>query len=432
VQSRTRSVLVKPDHGGIYCDAVEEENACNTESCDRNCELADWTKFTPCSASCGGGFHERFRHVLRPTRGQGECATATSEHRYQHEVCNAHSCNGDEICVAQQDLVIAVDASGSVRDNGWNLMKDFVDKLLRKYESEYWGKEAVQIGIVQFGNGVLEDDGRTVSAARQIHPLSYDHTALLASVDAMEFKKGFTNMAQAFSEADTLFEQASRSTAQHSIMVITDGQPSFSFITEEKVTELDEKGIMRYFVVITKDDADGTTMDLIKSWASQPWETNVIHVHGMDAFDSDMDMWVEKAVTHFCPVAYSPALGAWQADAYGYRLVKDGAECGAVSEKIMLPRGATAVNVEKECARHATELGFSAFYVKGKHGDAPRCWISEIPEDEIKTEWEDKWKNNEQDPPCDIDGGWKTREGREFFVIIPMADDATTATQTDA
>jgi len=52
VQSKTRSVVVKPKHGGKSCDSVGEERPCNTGSCDRNCKLSRWSEWSPCSQAC--------------------------------------------------------------------------------------------------------------------------------------------------------------------------------------------------------------------------------------------------------------------------------------------------------------------------------------------------------------------------------------------
>merc|ERR1719498_1596090 len=70
--------------------------------------------------------------------------------RYSKAMCNQQSCVGDEICVANQDLAIAIDGSGSVREAGFDILKKFVEKLLERYQTMYWGAEAVKLGIVLF------------------------------------------------------------------------------------------------------------------------------------------------------------------------------------------------------------------------------------------------------------------------------------------
>merc|ERR1719446_1535698 len=271
LQSHTRSILVKPKNGGLACNTVEESRPCATGSCDRDCSLAKWTPWTPCSMACDGGFKERFKHVAIPTRGFGKCPQPTSRYRYAKGSCNEQRCKGDEICVARQDLVIAIDGSGSLREKGFDILKKFVEVLLKRYQTMYWGAEAVKIGIVLFGNGVIMPDGKSVSPAILSHELSFDMAAVKAKVGELPFKKGFTNMAQAFAAAETAFIIGSRRGAQSAVMIITDGKPSFSFMTQEAVTQLDDKGITRYFMVVNEEDIGSDSMALMKSWASQPW-----------------------------------------------------------------------------------------------------------------------------------------------------------------
>merc|ERR1719258_342090 len=158
-KGRTRSILVKPKNGGMSCNTAQESRACNTGSCDRNCKLKKWSKWSPCSVACGGGFQERWRRVLIPIRGNGRCPKPQSRYRYRIKKCNTMKCNGDEICVAKQDLIMAIDASGSLREAGFNIVKGFAAKLIDNYKGEYFGYEDMRIGVVQFGNGKVEADG---------------------------------------------------------------------------------------------------------------------------------------------------------------------------------------------------------------------------------------------------------------------------------
>ena len=112
VEGKSRSVLTKPKNGGKGCDAVQEERPCNTGSCDRDCKLSGWSDWAPCSMACSGGITTRFKSVVVPIRGQGKCPKKKSRRRFQKRKCNKQDCVGDEICIAKQDLVIALDASG--------------------------------------------------------------------------------------------------------------------------------------------------------------------------------------------------------------------------------------------------------------------------------------------------------------------------------
>merc|ERR1719506_3383301 len=142
---------------------------------------------------------------MRPIRGFGKCPTAESNYRYAKSGCNEQRCNGDEMCVAKQDLVIAIDGSGSIRDGGFAILKKFVGKLLARYRTEFWGADAVKVGIVLFGNGVIMPDGKSVSPAILAQPLAFDMAAVKTKTGELPFKKGFTNMAQAFASAENAF-----------------------------------------------------------------------------------------------------------------------------------------------------------------------------------------------------------------------------------
>merc|ERR1719421_2494774 len=250
-QSRTRSVLMQPKNGGTACNTAAESRPCNTGSCDRNCRLKKWSQWAPCSVACGGGFTERARRVIIPIRGNGKCPKVKSNIRYGLKKCNTHSCTGDEVCVAKQDLILSIDGSGSLREKGFKIVKAFVAKLVSKYKGEYYGFKDVQIGIVQFGNGQILKDG-TIADAKEILPLSSDMKKVQKAVEGLKHLKGFTNMAQAFGSAEKLLLLGGRRLAQSAVMTITDGKPSFLFQTNEKVLQLKDKHTKLFFVPITE------------------------------------------------------------------------------------------------------------------------------------------------------------------------------------
>ena len=60
------------------------------------------------------------------TSGEGKCPKGKSHLRYNIKKCNVHKCQGDEVCIAMQDLVISIDGSGSLRENRFKIMEAFM------------------------------------------------------------------------------------------------------------------------------------------------------------------------------------------------------------------------------------------------------------------------------------------------------------------
>jgi len=409
VRSHTRSLLVKPKNGGLSCNTNEETEACNTASCDRDCTLARWTPWTPCSVACGGGLQSRAKHVLIPVRGFGKCPKESNKRRFREQECNEQDCVGDEICVANQDLIIAIDGSGSVREEGFNILKNYALALVAKYESNYFGAAAMKVGIIEFGNGIIMPDGVTVSPAMNVQPLTDSMSTVKSAVEGMVQKKGFTNMAQAFALAETMYTATGRKGAQSAILVITDGKPSFQFQTNELVQQLDDKGVSRFFVVIGESESD---LNLMKKWASSPWETNLLHVPGLAVVEADEGMWAEKAITLFCPAAMSPSLLTVKESNGGFMHVKDGGYCGGRGSLL-----STEVNDAEGCAFLAQGAGAQSFLL-GIWFRRGYCYAGQMNVDSAQYE---TWSSGRAAPECP--DGWTNSMIFDFYAMEPVSAD---------
>merc|ERR550514_2230958 len=100
-----------------------------------------------------------------------------------------------------------------------------------------------------------------------------------SAVQGLKYLKGFTNMAQAFASAEKLLLLNGRRNAQSAVLTLTDGKPSFLFQTHEKVMQLKDKHVKLFFAPVT--EFEGNELKLMKEWASEPWETHVVHVPGL-------------------------------------------------------------------------------------------------------------------------------------------------------
>merc|ERR1712186_288860 len=110
-----------------------------------------------CSMGCNignrHGYQYRERSVTKEAIGLGRCWDEDSPDRREQKDCNDGKmmrCKGDEKCVAQQDLIIALDASGSLREEGYLVLRDFAVNLTKKMETSWGSGEAMRVGAVGF------------------------------------------------------------------------------------------------------------------------------------------------------------------------------------------------------------------------------------------------------------------------------------------
>merc|ERR1719392_547505 len=406
-QSRTRSVLVQPKNGGMACNTAAESRPCNTGSCDRNCKLKKWSKWSPCSVACGGGFSERWRRVTIPIRGNGRCPKRSSKKRYGIKKCNTHECSGDEVCIAKQDLVLAIDGSGSIGEGGFKILKNFAAGLVDKYKGQYYGYEDMRIGVAQFGNGEILDDG-TVSDALLIQPLSNDMGKVKKAVEGLEYKKGFTNMAQAFDLAEKMFLLGGRKKAMSAVLTLTDGKPSFYFQTNEKVLQLKDKHVKLFFSPVT--EFAGEELKLMKKWASKPWETNLVHVPGLAPLKADSALFRQKMIVKFCPEAMSPSGMKVEEEEMGYMLIAENNHCGERGQELDKVQGAA------DCAARAQGAGVKAFSL-GTHYARGRCWAESI---DVTDSMVADFKKDRANPPCP-GGSWEADDLYDFYILVRLA-----------
>jgi len=302
-QGKTRSILVKPKNGGTECDATLEEQPCNTGSCDRDCTLMPWTAWEPCSMACGGGIQERVRKVDIPIRANGKCPGPKHPDRFQMQECNTQDCVGDEICIARQDLVIALDGSGSVKQEGFDIIQKFALNLTSKYQSEYYGVEDMRIGLVLFGNGEYFDNG-TVAPALEVVEITSDLESVSTAIAGLQWQRGFTNMMQALQAADNMFADG-REDAQSAVLVISDGKYTNAYRTTMKATALKDKGVQVFMAPIAESSTKN--LKVLRGWASDPWETNYERIPGLTALINNEPEFAQKLLVKFCPRAFSPS-----------------------------------------------------------------------------------------------------------------------------
>jgi hypothetical protein len=347
--------------------------------------------------------------VAVPIRADGECPREGSSERFEDQDCNTHACVGDEVCIAEQDLVIAVDGSGSVSEESWKMVVNFTGQILERYQADYYGMEKMRIGAVQFGNGEVDAEGK-VSKAIKIGEITSDLKTLKADVAKMKHLQGFTNLAQAFSMAEVLLTREGRKTAQAAVMTITDGKPSFLFETKEKAKALEEGGIMKYMIGIAEFKNSEEWL-LLEHLATQPAHTNTVNVPGFDALSDGATPFVQEAISKFCPQAHSPSMTMDVADRRGFMLVKEEGYCGSLGD----PLGRDVFDPD-QCFRMAQKAGFSAFSMgrKYRHGS---CYIEE---EQFSCDEYAKWREEPDKPKCSSHNGvFANSKYYDWYAIEP-------------
>jgi len=276
--------MIKPKNGGESCDTLQETQLCNSFSCDRNCELTEWSSFSPCTQACDGGYQEHFKTVTIPVRGEGTCPGDEDPLRHERRECNAQACIGDEECIARLDVVLVLDGSGSLTEDGFKIMQTFAVTILDKLRPKAFEKDAVQVAVVQFGNGKLEDNGGglggvgTVSDAILGQGFSGDMEATRETITALTWQRGFTNMAQGIAKAGILLKTSLRKDASGVAIVLTDGRPSFKLSTEAAVKKLRETSTL--MIVQIKSFPKEENIELMKEYVSEPADVNYMLIPG--------------------------------------------------------------------------------------------------------------------------------------------------------
>eukprot|EP00929_Paragymnodinium_shiwhaense_P099365 TRINITY_DN609_c0_g1_i1.p1 TRINITY_DN609_c0_g1~~TRINITY_DN609_c0_g1_i1.p1 ORF type:complete len:1079 (-),score=306.41 TRINITY_DN609_c0_g1_i1:261-3497(-) len=306
VQARSRSVQSKPMNGGQACDALQETRACNMGSCDVDCELSDWSAFKPCTRTCNSGFEERRKGVVTKAAGDGSCPVRNSKLRVERKACNTQACKGFMVCASMIDLVIMIDGSGSVTQQGFEVLKHFAKSVVERLDI------MVRVAVVQFGNGKLNDK-KIVSDAIAVTPgLEEEVYDVADRISALKWQQGFTNMAQAFFKAKD-YLGGSREKAESVVLLLTDGRPSFKYQTNLAVKKLRESA--RLVIVHVQPFRKQEMVELLKGYASNPWRGNYLHIPGKEALKEGYESYATSVLSMLCPgMADDFSYGDYEAD----------------------------------------------------------------------------------------------------------------------
>ncbi|KAJ8278768.1 hypothetical protein COCON_G00058340 [Conger conger] len=87
---RNRSRPCEEREGGPPCAETIQHQPCLLPACPAGCVLSEWSAWSLCSASCGGGLSVRNKTLLQPPQPGGQDCPSPLE---QHTACNTQGCD---------------------------------------------------------------------------------------------------------------------------------------------------------------------------------------------------------------------------------------------------------------------------------------------------------------------------------------------------
>lgn len=411
---RTRRIARSPVAGGAACGAEDERRPCSAGPCSRDCELLRWTEWSLCSAACGGGVQERVRRVARQADSGGSCPPPASEARLQTRACNMQRCAGNEICVAQQDLLIAVDGSGASRERDFTALRQIASEVAGRYAARHNGQEAARVGVVQFGSAGLDSSGMPLPALNVL-PLTNDIVRAHRAAEGLQWIRGLPNLEQALSLAERSLRVGGRRGVEAAVLLLGIGTPHQSLVTQQQVQRLLDRQVRLLFAALPQTTNASNLTAPKQGWTGRQASAlpEVANTTGLLRLrQANLGGAPEQIVARLCPhvVAPSSARVVRSGDEPpAFALVRAGAHCG--------PRGkllSQDVKSAAECAARAAGIQAQAFSLG--FGDR-RGWCFEEGVVVNRTVLE-RWEQNREDPPCPW-GDWTDDELFDFYAIEP-------------
>jgi len=310
VIERTRKVKVEMENGGKPCEPGSQSETCNIQACDNDCVLYPWSDWEPCSKMCGGGTQRHFRPVEVAKTGDGHCDAPDSEERLGYKDCNMFDCkylipSGRSVldCKSKIDVVILLDGSGSLRQEGWDQSVKMAKALIQGFENDLNATMALQLfsGPVTWSNYLKctsSNPNEQVDLCKDcgicwISHFTDDIKSISAEVDKLQWPRATTLTASALAEAASELTY-SRSDANSVVIVITDGKPMSAGRTEQMSHNLQAKARLMWVPV-----GMGAPKELMGEWASKPKRDNLIIVE--DFADMTNSFTLNTVISSICP-----------------------------------------------------------------------------------------------------------------------------------
>jgi len=312
VQQRLRVVTRAAKYEGTPCPATSETRQCNPQSCEKDCVLSKWSKWSSCSKRCDGGTRKRRKWVVERAEGEGKCAGPWDSSRLQYERCAMHRCpvfkNGVIECSAQLDVIMLLDSSGSLRKSGWNAELMAANNFLLSFDGNSGAKKPkTQLSVISYSGPFTWRGVRkcTRSSRRMdlrkckiqmVTHFTEDIKKVRQLVNGLPFMRGGTLTSLALSMAKEEFKLG-RKNAKSVALVFTDGRPLYYGKTRLAAREV-RKVARLMWVPITRR----VPLAYIKALATRRWQENMVLAPSYRQLQSKT--LINHIVADMCPPRY--------------------------------------------------------------------------------------------------------------------------------
>jgi len=235
------------------------------------------------------------------------CPEPETEMRYEWQNCNTFICPKNIECVADLDIVIIQDGSGSLWyrwagkahwDRNFELSKKFVKELvdmskLAKVDAEGRPSDGMRYGVVLYSFN-----------PKVISQITHDKKELLAAIKGMKWPMGGTMTGRALLKAKELFPLATGSSKRlQVIMLVTDGRASNRYWAWQAANVVRKSGIR--LIVVPVKGAMRNKADMC-AWATKPCAENMIITPKWTMLISKLKLYM----TSLCPTVEVPEMTA--------------------------------------------------------------------------------------------------------------------------
>merc|ERR1719446_841183 len=308
VQQRVRKVKTPMKYGGKPCGSTSESITCNGQSCEKDCELSEWTKWSWCSKDCDGGTRKRQKFIKTPAEGAGTCPGKWEPERLEYKECNMKRCPVPpealvNKCNETLDIVFLIDGSGSLGQTGW----DAEIKAAKMFVDAFSGTGAqAEMAVILYSGprtwgGVRkcfaknsgEVDMEAICKVRTVTHFTSDMKKVGDLIDGLTWPQGSTLTSLALLTAKAELSLG-RKDSKSIVVVITDSRP-LSYGKTWTAARKVRKAARLVWVPVTKY----APLKKIKKWATRRWQENVVQVKTFEALEKPDP--VNHVIANICP-----------------------------------------------------------------------------------------------------------------------------------